>query len=209
MYPPPRVASTLDTYLASLPDGLRSLPRAQIKGNVLDEQIGWLDEAGVQMDPRIAVGIRTVRPLGRTMEWVPEVLSNAISLNAREGYRSDEAWIQAVYDRQRRFYATPLYRALMLVMSPTLMTMGAQQRWGAYRKGSELLVAKWHKEGGKNVTFGTLRFPPGLFNLLMLRGFTSTMRAAVDAAGAKDSVVVLLEDELSPGEARYRLSYRG
>ena len=58
------------------------------------------------------------------------------------------------------------------------------------------------------MTFGTLRFPPGLFNLLMLRGFTSTMRAAVDAAGAKDSVVVLLEDELTPGEARYRLSYR-
>lgn len=35
------------------------------------------------------------------------------------------------------------------------------------------------------MTFGTLSFPPGLFNLLMLRGFTSTMRAAVDAAGAR------------------------
>lgn len=202
------MASTLDRYLASLPDGLRSHPRAQVRGNVLDEQVQWLEEAGVTMDPRIARAVRSARPMGRSMEWVPEVLSNAISLNARDGYRSDEAWMQAVYERQRRVYATALYRALMLVLSPTLMTMGAQQRWSAYRKGSELIVEKWRKEPGRNVTFGTLRHPPGLYDSLMLRGFTSTLRAAIDAAGAKDSAVELLEDDSAPGEARYRVSYR-
>lgn len=202
------MTSTLDRYIASLPEGLRSLPRAQVKGNVLDEQLQWLEEARVRMDPRIAVAVRAARPLGRSMEWVPEVLSNAISLNAREGYLSDDEWIRAVYDRQRRVYATPLYRALMLIMSPTLMTMGAQQRWGAYRKGSELVVGKWQRDAEMNVTLGTLRYPPGLYDTLMLRGFTSTLRAAIDAAGAKDSAVGLLEDESKPGEARYRVSYR-
>lgn len=162
----------------------------------------------MRMDPRIASALRLARPMGRTLEWTPEVLSNAISLNARRGYANDDAWLRAVYERQRRVYRTPLYRALMLVLSPTLMTMGAQRRWGAYRKGTELIVEKWRGEKGENVTYGMLRYPVGLYDSLMLRGFTSTLRAAIDAAGAKDSAVEFLEAESIPGQARYRVSYR-
>lgn len=202
------MASALDEYLASLPDGLRAFPRAEVKGNVLDEQLAWLDEVGVKLDPRIAPALRRAQPLGRSMEWVPEVLINAVSINAMEAYPSQAAWIRAVYDRQTAYYRTPLYRALLLVMSPTLLTMGAARSWAAYRKGSSLEVDKWHKEGESRITFGTLHHPAGLHMLLNLRGFAGTLHAAIDAAGAKESEVELLEAESVPGEARYRLSYR-
>lgn len=200
--------SLLDAYLSSLPEGLRSLPRAQIKGNILDEQLEWLRELGVPLDPRVAGAVRSAQPLGRSMEWVSEVVCNAISLNAYEGYPSEAAWTRAVYERQQRIFRTPLYRALMLVLSPTLMTMGAQQRWGAYRRGSELTVEKWQKSGPTMLTFATLTYPPGLYTPLLLRGLGGMLRAAIEAAGAKESQLELLEAESRPGGARYRLSYR-
>jgi hypothetical protein len=202
------VPRALDDYLATLPDGLRAFPRAEVKGNVLDEQLAWLDEVGVKLDRRIAPALRRAQPLGRSMEWVPEVLINAVSLNAMEAYPDEAGWIRAVYDRQLAYYRTPLYRALLMVMSPTLLTMGAERSWGAYRKGSTLKVDKWHKEGDSRITYGTLHHPAGLHMPLNLRGFAGTLHAAIDAAGAKESAVELLEDESAAGAARYRLSYR-
>ncbi len=200
--------SPLDAYIAALPEGLRSFPRVQIRGNVLDEQLEWLREVGAPMDPRVAAAVRSAQPVGRSMEWVPEVLSNAISLNAYAAYPSEVAWTKAVYERQQRIFRTPLYRALMLVLSPTLMTMGAQQRWGAYRRGTELAVEKWQKAGATMLTHATLRFPPGVYTPMLLRGLGGMLRAAIEAAGAKDAALELLEAESEPGAARYRLSYR-
>lgn len=180
----------------------------QIKGNILDEQLEWLRELDVRVDPRVAAAVRSAQPMGRSMEWVPEVVSNAISLNAYDGYPSEAAWTKAVYERQQRIFRTPLYRALMLVLSPTLMTMGAQQRWGAYRRGTELAVEKWQKSGTVMLTHATLRFPPGVYTPMLLRGLGGMLRAAIEAAGAKEAVLELLDGESQPGAARYRLSYR-
>lgn len=201
--------TALDDYLRSLPHGLASFPRAQCKGNVLDEQLEWIEQAGVPLDPRIEPAVRSARPFGRPMEWVPEVLINATSLNARLGYPSDEAWAATLYERQREIYRRPLYRALLMVMSPTLLTMAASDRWGAYRRGTELAIDRWKKAGAARATTGTLRYPPGLYTTMLLRGLANTLRSAIDAAGAKRSVVELLEAESDDGVARYRLSYEG
>lgn len=201
--------AALDDYLRSLPSGFASFPRAQCKGNILDEQLEWIEQARVPIDPRLEGAMRSARPFGRPMEWVPEVLINATSLNARLGYPSDAAWAQALYDRQREVYRRPLYRALMMVMSPTLLTMAASDRWGAYRRGTELAIDRWKKAGAARATMGTLRYPHGLYTPMLLRGLANTLRSAIDAAGAKRSVVELVEAEGGPGEARYRMSYEG
>jgi hypothetical protein len=167
----------------------------------------WLEEVGAPLDPRLEPELRSLRPFGQTRGWVPEVVNNAVSLNARLAFASDEAWIRALYDRQREVYRRPLYRALLMVLSPTLLMMGAADRWKAYRRGSELVVDRWRRAGSGRVTTGAIVHPPGLYTPLMLRGHASTLHAAIDAAGAKDSAVELLEAESEPGHARYRLSY--
>jgi hypothetical protein len=199
----------LYAYLESLPDGLRSFPRCQVRGEVLDETLLWLEEVESSPDPVLKEWIRRHRPLGQAMEWIPEVLLNAVSLQIiDDGYPSDESWLNEVYRRQKAVYRTPLYRAMVMVLSPTLLTMGVRDRWTAYRRGSELAVDKWKREGDRRLTTATLRHPAGLHTEVHLLSLGQALVAAVDACGAKESRLELLDEETTPGEARYRLSYR-
>lgn len=197
----------LHAYLESLPDGMRSFPKCQVRGEVLDHTLEWLSEVGGTLEPTLRDWVRTYRPLGRAMEWVPEVLLNCVSLAvADEGYPSGEAWLSDVYRRQRKIYETPLYRALLLLLSPTLLTMGAADRWTAYRRGTALIVDKWQKTVGGRQTIATLEHPAGLHTELHLMSLGQAMLAAVDACGAKGAKLELLPD--SPrGQARFRLAY--
>lgn len=197
----------LHTYLASLPDGMRSFPKCQVRGEVLDHTLDWLGEVNGTLDPVLRDWVRSYRPLGRAMEWVPEVLLNCVSLQvADEGYPSGQAWLNDVYRRQRAIYQTPLYRALLLVLSPTLLMMGASDRWKAYRRGSTLAVDKWTKTPAGRKTTATLEHPPGLHTELHLLSLAQALVAAVDASGAKGSKLELLPDS-QPGQARFSLTY--
>ncbi len=197
----------LQTYLESLPEGMRSFPKCQVRGEVLDHTLDWLSEVGGTLDPVLRDWVRTYRPLGRAMEWVPEVLLNCVSLSVSDqGYPSGEAWLSDVYRRQRAIYQTPLYRAFLLVISPTLLTMGAADRWKAYRRGSALVVDKWTKTITGRQTTATLEHPAGLHTELHLLSLGQALVAAVDACGAKGSKLELMPDS-PPGQARFRLTY--
>jgi hypothetical protein len=198
----------LHAYLASLPDGMRSFPKCLVRGEVLDHTLEWLAEVEGTLDPMLRDWVRTYRPLGRAMQWVPEVLLNCVSLQVADaGYPSGEAWLSDVYRRQRAIYSTPLYRALLLVLSPTLLTMGASDRWKAYRRGSALVVGKWAKTPAGRQTTATLEHPPGLHTDLHLLSLGQALVAAVDACGAKGSKLELAPDS-APGQARFHLTYR-
>lgn len=206
--------SALDRYLDSLPDGLASFPRVQVKGQVLDEQVEWLESLDGRLDPRLAAALRKYSFVGRTHEWVPEVINNAVSVSVRDRLGGatdaarDRAYFRALYDRQREVYRRPLYRALLMVLSPTLLTLGAGDRWKAYRNGTELAVDRWKRGVETNSTTGSLTYPPGLYDPLMVSGVCEVLRAAIDAAGAKDSSVTVVDAETRPGHARFALVYR-
>lgn len=197
----------LHAYLQTLPDGLRSFPRCQVRGEVLDSTLEWLGDVEGELDPSLRDWVRSHRPLGRAMEWVPEVLLNAVFLDLVDhAYPSDQSCLDDVYRRQREVYKTPFYRAMMMVLSPTLLTMGAADRWKAYRRGTELIVDKWDKAGRTRVTTATLKHPPGLYTKLNVASLAQALVAAIDAAGARDAKLELLADA-APGEARFRLLY--
>ena len=197
----------LHTYLASLPAGPRSFPSCQVKGNVLDETLNWLAEVEGSIDPAIEGWLSDARPLGRTREWVPEALLNAISLSVIDaGYPSDESWVLDVHRRQLEAYRTPLYRALLMVLSPTLLTMGASDRWKAYRQGSTLVVDKWQKTPEGRAATATLRYPPGLHTEVLLLALGQALLAAVDACGARGSRLEMAPGS-GPGESRFFLTY--
>lgn len=199
----------LHTYLGSLPDGPRSFPSCVVKGNVLDETLNWLAEVEGAVDPVLEPWLREARPLGRTREWVPEALLNAVSLSVIDaGYPSDESWVYDVHRRQLEAYRTPLYRALLLLLSPTLLTMGASDRWKAYRKGSSLVVDKWQKTPEGRFATATLTYPPGLHTEVLLLGLGQALLAAVDACGARGSRLEMVAGDQA-GETRYLLSYEG
>jgi hypothetical protein len=198
----------LHAYLDSLPDGLRSFPQCQVRGEILDSTLDWLAEVEASPDARLRDALARFRAGGAAAEWIPEVLQNAVSLQIiDDGYPSDESWLNEVYRRQKMVYRTPLYRALLMVLSPTLLTMGAQDRWAAYRRGSELVVDKWTRQGTRRQTTATLFHPAGLHTEVLLLSLGQALVAAVDACGAAASRLELLAEETRPGAARYRLSY--
>ncbi len=199
----------LEDYLETLPEGPRSFPQAQLRGEVLDDTLSWLSDRGVTLDPNLREWVRRYQPLGRSMQWVPEVIQIAVWLQVVEsGYPSTQACLDDVYHRQRAVYSTPFYRAIMLILSPTLLMMGAAERWKAFRKGSELLVDRWTSTKNGRVTTVTLRHPAGLYHRMSLLSLGQATIAALDACGAKDTELEFLESASTPGNARFRVSYR-
>ena len=198
----------LTRYLSALPEGMDSFAECRVKGNVLDEVLAWLAAVEGSPHPALEAALRTHRPLGRSLEWVPEVLINAVSLQiADAGYPSDQSWLDEVYRRQREAYRTPIYKALMLVLSPTLLTMGARDRWRAYRVGTELAIERWTKTPTGRVATATLHHPPALYSRLNVLSLGVAMVAAIDACGAENTQLEL-EEDAPEGQSRFRLSYR-
>lgn len=189
-------------YLASLPGGLRALPEAQVRREIVDDQLEWHARVGHEVDPRLA-------PYANDSQsgWASEVLANALVLSVREAYPTETAFLSAIYERQRALFQTPFYRAVMLVMSPTLVTMGADRRWATFRRGSQLEMGRWKRDGTSRASTATLVHPPGLHPEPILKGFGEMFRAAVDGAGAKQSTIVLAER--GDTSARWELAYRG
>ncbi|MFK7988574.1 MAG: hypothetical protein AB8I08_21320 [Sandaracinaceae bacterium] len=192
----------LDTYLAGLPEGMSSFPDCVVKANVLDEVLAWLVEVEAGVPPSLAPAVARV-----SSDWVPETLINALSLHIADvGYPTGESWVNSVYRRQRALYQTPLYRAVMVVLSPTLLMMGAADRWKAYRRGTALKVDRWQNSAHRRETIGSIRHPAGLYAELNLQSLGQAFLAAVDSCGARDAEVEIIE---YAGDAtRFRLSYR-
>jgi hypothetical protein len=196
----------LEEYLATLPDGLSSFPQARLRGEILDFVMDWLQEIEEPLPAVLRDPVRYYRPFGRAAKWVPEVLECAISLHiATVGYPTGQSWLDEVYRRQRKVYQTPLYRALLIMLSPTLLTMVATERWRAFRKGSELKMDRWTTTPTGRFTTATLRYPPGLHTELTLRSLGEMMVAAIDSCGAKETKYELTEE--IKGEARFSMSY--
>ncbi len=126
--------------------------------------------------------------LGRAGKWVPEVVGNTLYLMCRDrGLGSDEAFFDFGYRGTLELFDRAIYRVIMRVMSPTLVVMGAQKRWGAFHVGSELSPGKASREGDRTMVRATLRYPARLFPRLMIDYNAHVFRAAVDSAGAKSS----------------------
>lgn len=191
----------LETYLSGLPAGLSSFPDCVVKSNVLDEVLAWLSEVEGGVPSSLAPALSRV-----SSGWVPETLINALSLHIADvGYPTGESWVNSVYRRQRAVYQTPLYRAVMIVLSPTLLMMGATDRWKAYRRGTKLAVDRWQNRGHRRETIGSIHHPRGLYADLNLQSLGQAFLAAVDSCGARDAQVEIIE---YAGDAtRFRLSY--
>ena len=105
-------------------------------------------------------------------------------------------------DRNRALFRNPAYRILMAVSSPATLLRGATMRWSNWHRGSTLEV-----EGITDVGVrALLRFPPGLFDDLMLRVFGEAFSRGWSSRTRRrppSSSVELVE----PGVARFLVSW--
>jgi hypothetical protein len=191
----------MEGYVAGLPAGLDSFPECLAKGSVLRSTLAQQPVerilASLPEPLRLLVSDPPV-----DSEWLSEVKLAAIfhAVVDVRGYGESEmlAWAR---DRNRVLFRNPAYRILMAVSSPATLLRGATMRWSNWHRGSSLEI-----EGIVDVGVrGLLRFPPGLFDDLMLQAFGEAFGAAMELARARDPVTRI--EVLEPGVARFLVGW--
>jgi hypothetical protein len=193
---------SVTAYLSGLPHGIDSYPRAMVKGSVVRMTMGEWDFPSMLAPGALPEPVETlVRHPPGVSSWVPEVhhavvVSAVFDARFRDagGLGAFESWVR---DGNRRLLRGPLYRVMFVVLSPSRVLSGAQQRWATFHRGSLLTVVKREER----VVVARLTYPPHLFGDLSLRAFAGAFQAALESAGAKSPRVTTQVE--SPGAALY------
>ncbi len=192
---------TLALYLDRV-GGVAALPACQAKASVLRE---LLNEHALHTLPNGALPgalqalVRQPPPMN---VWVSEVLSEAGFCAAYDfAFTSPTEATAANVRTNLRLFQLPMYRALMIVMTPSLLLRAASMRWSAFHRGSTLTV----RESEAHSALAVLEFPAHLFipeNPLDVR---AAIEASLIAAGGTD-VSVSVHDA-TPTSMVYRATF--
>src|SRR6266704_1402888 len=157
----------MERYLAGLPAGLDSFPECVAKGSVLRSTL--FQQPVDQLVARLPEPLRllVVDPPVDS-EWMSEVRFAAIYHAVVDLRAFSEADLLAwARERNRALFRNPAYRILMAVSSPATLLRGASMRWSNWHRGTTLEIEGILDDGVRAL----LRFPPGLFDDLMLSVF--------------------------------------
>jgi hypothetical protein len=192
-------------YLAALPNGFDTFPKCRARGEVYDDVRLHFPELG--QDPTLPQPVIDFFKGRYEKEWMPEVLGQVVNLMIRDAaLPSDEAVLKWSYETSTRFFCDSPFRLLVRLLSPTLLVMGATQRWTAVHEGTELKTTPAARTDGVSRTTGRLTFPEGLFPELFLRGLALAFQVAVESARATE-VSTRLASFSSTG-AQYEIEWR-
>jgi hypothetical protein len=183
-------------YLAGLPGGLAAYPDCLAKGALVRTTIDDRPE----LVKRVG---ELPRELGRLMvepplagEWLPEAHFVALFHAHNDMLGLDEVGVLArSRARNRLLFESPAYRILMAVLSPATLLRFSGKRWANFHRGTQLEVSGASDDGVRVV----LRFPPRLFDRLVLLAFGQAFAAALELSGAHDPVAHLERVEAESG----------
>lgn len=132
--------------------------------------------------------------------WLPEVHFKAAMLALKDahfpGPAGRAAYRQWTFDLAARLFRAPLYRVMFLVLSPARLLRGYEARWHTFHRGGVEMrvVGSTDRSVRMRVTS-----PPHLYCEYGLIGLSTSIAAALDAAGGKN--VRVEAAALSSGEA--------
>lgn len=188
-------------YFRGLPDGLDSYPSCQVRADVAQEILRLfphiLQHPGISPDV-----VKTIQASLAKKDWMPDVQGVVARLLVRDvACSSDEEYLDWSYRVAGELFKRPIFKVLMYVLSPTLVLMGTEKRWGTFRRGTTLTSRL-----EKNNAMTELRFPTNLYTPVVLQGFGEAFRASLTAARATDPRVELIEAtaELARWSVRWR-----
>jgi hypothetical protein len=183
-------------YLASLPQGLESHVSCQVRADVHLDIPPLL--ASLPSDTTLPPSLRGFIDGSARTEWIPETVANTLMLLVRDAvHKSDEALLAWDYERNVKLFNRPLNRALVYVMSTSLLVMGCAKRWSNFHRGTSLYATPIASTAGKKSSRAVLSFPDGLYDRLLVDILCGAYRAALAAGKAKNAAVDVLEVERS------------
>lgn len=181
----PRLAS----YMTRLPNAIASYPECQSKASAYRHLIEKFDLAAERrsLPPEVVELIDHPAPVSA---WIPSVLYNAFFLATVDRFfvGNERKAIDYYHDLRAQMFRSPLYRVMMMVVSPQQILRGAGKRWEAFHRGTAFAL-----EHGDDWARARLTYPHGLQTALTVEMLCAGLRAALEAAGAAD-VTLVIED---------------
>jgi hypothetical protein len=175
-------------YFRGLPNGLESYPNCQVRADVAAEILRLfpqiLEHPGIS--PEV---VKTIRDSLAKKDWMPDVQGVVARLLVRDiACETDEEYLDWSYRVAGELFKRQIFKVLMYVLSPTLVLLGTEKRWGTFRRGTML---KSRVDNHSAIT--ELAFPTNLYTPVVLSGFGEAFRASLAAARATDPRVELVE----------------
>jgi hypothetical protein len=194
-------------YFGQLPGGLDSYPMCRARAEVVEAAWRQYGETvrGRGVPPPLE-GLFAGEYPGQ--EWIPEVYAQLTNLMIRDvAFETDEAYFEWSDDVTAALFDRPVFRAMMRMMPPKVIVMGATKRWGVFHEGSVLAATAFGGARAQSVNATVkLTFPGTLFSQLYLETLTGSFRVILEGVRAKDPTVRL--SGVTPGEATYELTWQ-
>jgi hypothetical protein len=171
---------TLYRYHANLPQGLDSYPTILSSAGVADAPRHFFGDQLKRDDLPEGVKALLARPWPKNT-WVPEVHFMTIMALVRDIiHRSDEKYLQYIYDAMRQQFSGPLMRSVMFVVSPAVLGLATERNWNAFKKGVPMKTLSSTPQGK---VLG-ITYPPKLYLPSMLEGIGKSIEAAMSCTRA-------------------------
>ncbi|MBN1962720.1 MAG: hypothetical protein JW841_17450 [Deltaproteobacteria bacterium] len=193
-------------YLANLPAGLDSYTDCLVKTDVHDNirKIWPQNDSDNNLPPILLSYINNTYQ----EEWYPDVAGCTLLMMLRDKvFSTDSEAVNWVNNNMESIYKRPMYRMLMLVLSPSLIALGATKRWAAFHRGSTLTAGPIVRDkDGLATTDLTLIFPAYLFNEMHVRQYAAAYCTALRNTRGQNPQVFL--NGYSSTEAKYIASWK-
>ncbi len=176
--------SSLDQYVAELPNGLDSYPEHRIKAA--------FTRSLLEQSPVRPAGLPG--PVGELVEhpplisaWIPEVHHQAVMLAVvDQAFSSKEGpFLSTMLAMQRRLLGHKIYAPLLQLVSPARLLNQASKRWAKFHQGTALQVSPTRD----NEVWLRVEHPPGMFSAVGRRALASGFRAAIEVARSENGDV--------------------
>ncbi len=192
----------MNAYLDSLPAGVGSYPDYVQKASVYRQSIKEMPSDGLVGRVPEPVERLLVQPMPVTA-WVPEVHATALYLAIADVHLPDEReFLARKLDANRKIFRSPLYRVLMMVVSPTVALRNSGAKWRTFHRGITLATRQLEPRRAE----ARMTFPPRLVPELLVRTYGLVFQATAEAAGGKDvDVQVRSSDDT---HAAYEVTWR-
>ena len=187
-------------YVRGLHGRFDGFPQCKTRALFLRDLVRCYPELAAH--PNLPAEAKQLLKVSDDAEWAPTVAVVMFFAMVRDRvFPGDDEFRQWNFERQLRIYQTPFMRALVSLVSPSLLVKSAGHRWKSVQRGTQLRVT-----GSKGQVEIRFEFPSRLCSRPFLVALVASFSAALSAARARDPQVELVE--IGEDLARYRAHWR-
>ncbi|MEO7109012.1 MAG: hypothetical protein ABI183_01130 [Polyangiaceae bacterium] len=194
--------TTLDTYVASLPDGLESYSECRATGATFRNLLASAKlPLGVGLPPALE---KWIRAQPSENEWVPVVHLCGLHAAAYDCMFAQaggmDAYLEWTFERNKAMVAMPIYAPLLATSTPEFFLTAFRARWSVFYRGISFDVVRVEK----NAATLRLSYPAYCWPEISQLSLGVALRAVL---ATNTKTLSITSTEISPSASQYDLQW--